>query len=403
VFKDPAGTLLLISVVAFTAPLLTVITPWLRLPALVVEILLGIIIGPEVLDLVDVTEPIAFISELGIASLIFLAGFELDPQRVKGQPMKLATVGWGISIVLGLAAAGLLHVTGVVVSELYVGLALTTTALGALLPIMRDAGILERPFGTHMLAIGSVGEFGPIVAVALVLSGNAPARSAIALVIFAVIAALAVVRANRPQHPKVQEALARTLRTSGQLYIRTAVMLIAIMTFVAGELELDVLLGAFTAGIVYRLLVMSGADHVQIEQIESKLEAVTLGYLVPIFFVVTGINFDLEALISSPTAMLKVPLFLVLLLVVRGVPTLLYKKELPDPNERKALALFSATGLPLIVVITHLGVQAGHMRTSTAAAMVGAGMLSIVLYPLLGKALLDRSAAGATASEAQPA
>ena len=127
---------------------------------------------------------------------------------------------------------------------------------------------------------------------------------------------------------------------------------------------------------------------------ESKLEALCLGYFIPIFFVVTGITFDLNALTSSPSAIAKVPLFLGLLLLVRGLPTVLYRKDLPIRSERMALAFFSATGLPLIVAITTIGVEADQMRTNTAAALVGAGMLSVVLYPLIGKVLLDRSPTG---------
>ncbi len=395
--KEPSGTLLVIAVIAFLAPLVAHLLPQLRLPALVIEILLGIIVGPQVLNLVAVTEPIHVLSEIGLATLIFLAGFELDPGRVRGTPMKLAAGGWVLSVVLGLLVATGLAATGVIKTEIYVGFALTTTALGTLLPILRDAGILAKPFGTHVLAIGSVGEFGPIIAVALFLSDGNPFTAALALLVFGAVAFVAVRQAGRPLAPKFQAALGGTLRSSGQLYIRGAMLLIAVLTFVAARLGLDFLLGAFTAGIVFRLLMTSGASHEESEQVETKLEAVALGYLVPIFFVVTGINFNLDALISSPVAMLKVPLFLVLLLVVRGIPVLLYRKAMPDRHERRALVFFSATALPLIVVITTLGVEAHKMRSNTAAALVGAGMLSIVLFPLIGKALLDRAATtGAT-------
>lgn len=392
--REPSGTLVVILAIAFTAPLICNLAPWLRLPALVLEIALGIIVGPDVLDLIELSEPIELLAEIGLAALIFLAGFELDPQRVRGAPMKLAGGGWLLSIAIGLGAGAVLQATGVIRSEVYVGLALTTTALGALLPILRDAGLLSSRFGTHVLAIGSVGEFGPIIAVAVVLSSAGAVRSSESLLVFAVLAVIAIVVARRPLPPRVQRALGATLRTSAQLYVRLAMLLIAVLTLAAAELGLDVLLGAFTAGIVYRIIVVSGSTEQELEQVESKLEALALGYLIPIFFVVTGIRFDLEALISSPSAMAKVPLFLALLLLARGVPTLLYRREVPDRFERRALAFFSATGLPLIVVITAIGVEAGQMRASTAAALVGAGMVSIIVFPLIGKAFLDRAATG---------
>lgn len=389
--KDPAGTLLVIGLVAFSAPLLTSLAPWLRLPALVIEILLGIVVGPQVLDIVEVTEPISFLSEIGLATLMFLAGSEIDPDRVKGPPLKLATSGWVLSVGLGLGLGFALHAAGIIVNEMYVGLALTTTALGTLLPILRDAGILRSPFGTHMLAVGSVGEFGPILAVAILLGASGAVQSVESLVIFAVLAAVALYLATRKAPLKIQIAFAATLRSSGQLYIRLAMALIALLTWAAGELGLDVLLGAFTAGLVFRLFAAAGSTHEEMEVVEAKLEGLCLGYLIPIFFVVTGINYDLESLTGSPTALAKVPLFLGLMLVVRGVPALLYKKELPDPQERWALAFLSATGLPLIVAITHIGVAADQMRTSTAAALVGAGMISVVVFPLVGKSFLDRA------------
>ncbi len=389
--KDPAGTLLVIGLVALSAPLLTSLAPWLRLPALVIEILLGIVVGPEVLDLVEVTEPISFLSEIGLATLMFLAGSEIDPDRVRGTPLKLSVTGWLLSVALGLAAGALLQGVDVIANELYVGLALTTTALGTLLPILRDAGILRSRFGTHVLAAGSVGEFGPILAVAILLGTSGAAKSVVSLAIFAVLAAVALYLATRPAPLKVQVAFAATLRSSGQLYVRLAMALIALLTWAAAELGLDVLLGAFTAGLVFRLFASAGATEEEIEVVEAKLEGLSLGYLIPIFFVVTGISYDLDSLIGSPTGLAKVPLFLGLMLVVRGVPALLYRTEMPDARERWALALFSATGLPLIVAITHIGVAAGQMRTSTAAALVGAGMISVVAFPLLGKSFLDRA------------
>lgn len=393
--ESAPATLFVILMIAFLAPLAAGFTTKLMLPALVFEIVLGIIVGPDVLGLVKVTPPIELLSDLGLSALIFLAGFELDVQRVRGRPLELATGGWLLSVALGLLAGAVLQATGVIVSELYVGLALTTTALGTLLPIVRDAGLLPTRFGTHVLAIGSLGEFGPIVAVAVLLSGVGAIHETVALIGFVVIAVGAMLFASRFHSTRFQRALGSTLRSSGQLYIRLAVVLIATMAFVADELGLDFLLGAFTAGVVYRVFLLSDADAVERETVESKLEAVTFGYLIPIFFVVTGVQFDLDSL-GSVGAMLKLPLFLALFLVVRGVPILLYRREIPDGRERTALALLSATALPLVVAITTIGVAAGQMRSSTGAALVGAAMLSVIVFPLVGMHLAPPARQAAT-------
>ena len=390
-FKEPTGTLLVIVAIAFTAPLMVKLAPWLRLPALVIEILLGILVGPAGLNLVVVTDPIELLAGIGLAALIFLAGFEINPQRLRGKPLKLAVAGWFLSIFLGLASSTALHVTGMVTNELYIGLALTTTALGVLLPILRDAGLLPTVAGTHTLSIGSVGEFGPIVAVALILSGTGFVTSLFTLFVFSGIAVVAMILAARPKPPRFQQALGSTLRSSGQLYIRLAMLLIAVLAFAATQLGLDTLLGAFTAGIVYRLLVRTGASPEEEEQVESKIEALFLGCFVPIFFVVTGIKFDLASLTSRPSALAELPLFLALFLLVRGVPLVLYRSELPVRSDRMALAFLSATALPLVVAITEIGLATGQMQRSTAAAMVGAGMLSVVFFPAIGVALLKRN------------
>jgi Kef-type K+ transport system membrane component KefB len=381
--ESAPATLFVILLIAFVAPLVAGLSTKLVLPALVFEIVLGIVVGPSVLGLVKVTPPIELLSDLGLSALIFLAGFELDLQRVRGRPLNLATGGWLLSVALGIACGVVLEATGVIVSDLYVGLALTTTALGTLLPIVRDAGLLPTRFGTHVLAIGSLGEFGPIIAIAVLLSGSGALHETVSLLVFIAVAIAALVLASRYHPSRHQQALGSTLRSSGQLYVRLAVVLIATMAFVANELGLDFLLGAFTAGVVYRIFLFAGAEAVERETVESKLEAVTFGYLIPIFFVVTGVSFDLDSL-GSVTALLKLPLFLALFLVVRGIPVLLYRREITDGKERRALALLSATGLPLIVAITTIGVAAGEMRTSTEAALVGAGMLSVILFPLIG-------------------
>src|SRR6476661_3945048 len=365
------------------------------LPSLVFEIFLGIIVGPSVLGLVKISDPISLLSDLGLSALIFLAGFELDLQRVRGRPLELAGAGWFLSVGLGLVAAFALQAAGVIQTEVYVGLALTTTALGTLLPIIRDAGLLPTRFGTHVLGIGSLGEFGPIIAIAVLLSGAGAGKAALSLLVFIAVAIAALVLASRFHPTRFQRVLGSTLRSSGQLYIRLAVVLIATMAFVANELGLDFLLGAFTAGVLYRIFLLAGADAREREVVESKLEAVTFGYLIPIFFVVTGVRFDLESL-ASPTALLKIPLFLGLFLVVRGLPMLLYRREIPDARERRALALLSATGLPLVVAITTIGVAAGQMRSSTEAGLVAAAMLSVVIYPIIGMRLAPPTRPAAT-------
>ena len=310
------------------APLLAERTGRLHVPSVVIEILYGILVGPAVLGLAHPNDVVNSLSDLGIGMLMFLAGYELDLARVKGRPLQLAVIGWVISLALALGLAFALVRNGLAVDTVVIGLALTTTALGTLMPVLRDSGVLPTRFGPMVLAVGMIGEFGPIVAVALFLTSKHPAITGGLLALFVTVAVAAALLATRAHPPRVVALLRRHLNSSTQLPVRISVLLVLLLVYLALELGLDVLLGAFTAGIVVRLFV-SGEDE---PVIAGKLEALGFGFLVPIFFVVSGMHFDLHAL-RSPGDLARVPLFLALMLVVRGVPALvLYRHDLDSTS-----------------------------------------------------------------------
>ena len=391
------GTLVLIGIVAVISPILAGLTGRLAIPDVVLEIFLGIVIGPAVLGLAHPDSVVVALEEMGLSYLMFLAGLELDLSRIRGRSLKLATTGWMISLALALLIASVLTLIGTVLDAIVIGLALTTTALGTLLPILRDAALLEGRFGARVMAIGSVGEFAPILAVAVLLDRRDPGTTAVLLFVFVLVAVAAALVAVRTHPPKVIQFLHRHVHSSAQLPVRIAVLLIISLVFLAFRLGLDVLLGAFAAGIVIRLFVQGEDSTI----VRGKLEAIGFGFLVPIFFIVSGMQFNVHALLASPAGLLRVPLFLVLFLVVRGLPALLlYRRDLPG-HQLIPLALFSATGLPLIVVITTIGVEEGRMRAVNAAALVAAGMLSVLLYPMVAKMCL-RGASGTRRAGSHP-
>jgi len=386
-------TLVLIAVAAVLAPIISEQTKGMHVPSVVIELGLGILIGPDVLKLTHSNDVVSALSDMGLTFLMFLAGFELDLNRVKGQPLRLASLGWLLSLAVALGFAFALVSTGLALDTLIIGLSLTTTALGTLLPVLADAGVLKTQFGPYMLGIGSVGEFGPVVVVAILLTRKDPVVSSVLLVCFVAIAATTALLATRVHPPKVVALLRRHLDSSAQLPVRVAVLLVLLLVYLASELGLDVLLGAFAAGIVVRLFT-AGEDS---KVIESKLTAIGFGFLIPIFFVVSGTRFDLHIFVAEPSALLRLLLFLALMLVVRGGPALLlYRRVLPRV-ERLPLALFSATGLPLIVVITAIGTAEGRIRPENAAALVGAGMVSVLCFPAMGLRML-RNAGNASSN-----
>jgi Kef-type K+ transport system membrane component KefB len=393
------GSFLIVLGAAAAAPLLAVLAQRpvksLVVPVVVVELLLGVLIGPQGLDLAEVGDILEFLGELGLGFLFFFAGYEIRFEVIRGSPLRLAAFGWVLSVALAYAIAGTLEAAGVVISGLLTGSAMATTALGTLVPVLRDTGALSTRLGGFVLGAGAMGEFGPVLIVTLLLSTQSDtAEQALLLCAFVVIALLAAALSSGAIRRHYQ-FLTTSLETSGQLPVRLTVLLLFALVVIAADLGLDVILGAFAAGVIVRL----GLRGREVERFESKLDAVGFGLLIPFFFVTSGMGLDLDALTSSVGALLKLPLFLALFLVVRGLPALLlYRRELPR-NERAALALFSATELPLVVAITHIGVDQGHMTTSTAAALVGAGVLSVLIFPAAALALRRQ---GGLAAEPQP-
>ena len=358
------------------------------IPVIVLEIVLGIIIGPQVLGLAHDDSFIDFFAELGLGMLFFFAGYEIDFKRIRGRPLKLAAVGWAMSLALAYAAGGLLASLGLVLSFLYVGSAMSTTALGTLIPILSDNGDSKTRFGTFLFGAGSIGEFGPIVLMTVLLSTATPLRGATVLLTFAglslAVGLVAMLGSNRGM-PRISDALEQ----SNQAAVRISFLLVFGLVALATQLTIDALLGGFVAGIIIKLLTSrpEGPGEDSVAVVESKLRAVGYGIFIPFFFVVTGVRFDLDSLISSSSGLIKLPLFLLLFLVIRGLPALLlYRREF-KLRDRIALALYSATQLPLVVAITAIAVAAGRMRPSTAAALVGAGMISVLLFPMIASAL----------------
>lgn len=393
------GTLILIMAAAVLAPLLAHgAGRWARIPLVIFEIVIGILIGPDVLGWAHPDAFIDTLSELGLCMLIFLAGYEIEFAAIRGDTLRRSVWAWVVSLALGLGVA--LALTGMDVSRgVVIGTALTSTALGTVLPILRDSGALRGRFGTVMMAFGAVGEFGPIIAMAVLLSGRDPGAATAVLAAFALITAAAIYWALRPHPPWFAQIIRTTLHTSGQFAVRFVMLLLVAMLALSHVFGLDVLLGAFAAGLLTRL-VFQGAAPESGEEVLEKVEAMGFGFLVPLFFIVTGINFDLSSLLDGGRALLLLPVFLLLFLVVRGLPAYALAPRDLNPADRRALTLYCSTCLPLVVAITTIGLDEGVVEKGEAAALVGAAMVSVLVFPLL--ALRVRAKAGEPAPPGGP-
>jgi Kef-type K+ transport system membrane component KefB len=391
---DTTTSLLIISLAAVLAPLFSDTFHRIRIPVIVIEIALGILIGPHVLGLVQPNDVVEGFSEFGLAFLFFLAGYEIDVDRIRGRSLRLGFAGWLISLGLGLGAALALQAAGAASTILFVWLAISTTALGALLPILNDTGELDTPFGAFAMGVGAVGEFGPIALVALLLSErHGIYMNAGLLVLFAVVVIAALRLSGRWRPPRVIRLIEQTMDSSAQMAVRLSLLLLAVLVFLAEVLELDFVLGAFAAGFIVAHVVklLGPKEKGMIEALTAKYRGIGFGFVIPIFFIVSGVHYNVQALLGSPTSLMLLPVFLLLFLLIRGLPVLLLYRSLLSREEQTALALFAATQLPLVIAITGLGVEAGALSEAIASSMVGAAMLSVFLFPMLGLVIKHRS------------
>jgi Kef-type K+ transport system membrane component KefB len=378
---DTTSFFLIVLSAALAAALVTALPSRLAPPVVVLELLAGIMIGPHGFGWAGTDEFIEFFSNLGLGMLFFFAGYEIDFDRIRGTPLRLGARGWGLSVLIAYAIGGVLALLGIVDAPVYAGSAMATTAIGTLIPILRDGGELETSFGTYLLGAGAAGEFGPILLVTLFLSTDHPVEEAGILILF-VLLAVGIALFSMRAIVRGWEALERTLESSNQLAIRVAVVLVFGLVGLAGHLGLDILLGGFVAGMITRVALQGR----EVAVLDSKLSAVGFGFLIPFFFIYSGMTFDLGAL-GSAAAIAKLLMFFVLFLVVRGTPALLLYRDVLDPAQRRVLAFYSATELPLVVAITTLAVEAGKMDATTSASLVGAAMLSTLVFPFVALAL----------------
>lgn len=378
--------LLIISVAAVLAPILSEQLRWFRVPSVVFELILGVVIGPQVLSLVQPNFQINSLAKIGLVLLMFLAGYEIDIKKIRGLPLTLASYSWITSVFIALGLAFIMMAIGLTLNVVIITLALTTTALGTLLPILQDSNIFETKIGSFVLASGTLGEFGPIVFISLLFAATQPIMTFVFMLIFIVTGVAAAFFAIKAHHSKALLFIRRHLHMSDQLPVRVSICLIFALACLAIKLDLDVLLGAFSAGIVVHLF----TQQRDMKTINSKLKAVGYGFLIPLFFIVSGIKLDICAL-ASVDAILRMIFFLACMLIVRGLPVFIFYRKVLTPPEQRALAFFSATGLPLIVVITTLGTINGSMAPVNAVSLVGAGVLSVFLFPILGLKWLHQS------------
>src|SRR6201993_1424401 len=384
--------LLVVTAIAVLAPLTVGFAPRLRIPAGVLEIISGIIVGPSGFGWVRVDLPVQILALFGLAFLLFLAGLEIDVHQLRGRLLRFAVLGYLATLVLGYGAGASFTAAGWVSEPLLLAITLSATSLGLVVPVLKDAGQVHSEVGQTALAAASIADFAAIVLLSLFFSSSSGSTGA------------GVVVSGTARSRRLGQVLVRLQDTTAEIRVRFAVLLLVAFTVLAERFGLESILGAFLAGAIVGLVDRDSSSH---PNFRVKLEAIGYGFLVPVFFVASGIRLNLTGLLHSPSALARVPLFLLALLVVRGLPAFIGLRA-NGTKPTMALGLLQATSLPFIVTATQIGVALGKLSSVTAATLVCAGLLSVLIFPLIALGLLPRNEPGpaaasdVTASVAEP-
>ena len=392
----------IIAAAAFAAPLLLELAPALQLPAVVLELGFGILIGPSVLGWVHVDSAVEVLSLLGLAFLLLLAGLEVEFTMLRGRLLRIALLGFAISFGIALTIALVLDAAGVSGAPLLVAIMLSATALGVLIPVLKDSGEAETRFGQLVIAAASIADLATVVLLSLLFSKEAHGAGAKVVLLggfVALAAAVAVTVAQAQRSMRLSRALVRLQDTTAQIRVRGAFLLLTAFVVLAEKFGLEAILGAFVAGAILKLVDTDRAmTH---PRFRAKLEAAGFGVFVPFFFVTSGVRFNLGALFAGGSSVARLPIFLVALLVARGLPALLYRPAL-GVRRTAAAALLQATSLSFLVVAGQIGLQLGLISQATAAAFLAAGLLSVLLFPLAALTLLGEGAVRAVVVKPEP-
>jgi Kef-type K+ transport system membrane component KefB len=373
--------------IALIAPLALGFFPRVRVPAVVLEIVLGIVVGPSVLGWLEADLTVQVVALVGLAMLLFLAGLEIDVPSLRGRLLRLALLGYLLSLAIGWTSGLVLDGIGWIDSPLLLGVTVSATSLGLVVAVLKDAGAIEGKVGQTVVATSSVADFAAVLLLSLVFSESSGGTGSrlLLLGLFVLLVVLAgVVISVSGRSMRLGSVLDRLQDTTAEIRVRAAMVLLLAFVVLAEELGLESILGAFVAGAAVGLVDRGSTSH---PQFRLKLEALGYGFLVPVFFVSSGLRLDVEGLFSSADALARVPVFLVVLLLARGLPALTFLRAF-GARGTAAAGLLQATSLPFIVTATQIGASLGVMSETTAAGLVCAGLVSVLVFPVVATTLL---------------
>lgn len=393
--------LLVIATAAVAAPMVSELVPGGVLPPVVLEVVAGILLGPEVLGWIKFDIPVEVLSLIGLGFVLFLAGMELTPTILWNRQARLGGLAYLAAAAVAVPLAFALRALGAGGDIRLLALALTSTSLGVLVPVLRDAGESSRPFGQTVLVNGSIGEFASLLLLTVLFSADPKSTPVQILYVIGlgVSAAVAVVVVRWWWSSAwFRNSLDRLDETTSQLRVRAAFVLLLIFATLVNGFGLSSVLGAFVAGIVLRSANQNASAEVQ-ERYLAKLNAIGFGFLVPVFFITTGAQLDILSVLDHPRTLALVPLFLIGMILARGVTSGLILGRGMSVRGAVAAGSLQATSLTFPIIVTTIGTSLHFMTGPTAAALIAAGLLSVVLLPALALTLRPWEARLAAAEE----
>jgi Kef-type K+ transport system membrane component KefB len=380
----PDFSFVVVAVIAFTAPVLRELVPRLFVPSIVLELVLGIVVGPQVLGIAHSSQAVNLFSTIGLAALLFLAGREIDVPKLRGAVLERGLACFALGFMIAAALAAPLHEVGLIKTPLLVAVILVATSLSVIIVPLRDAGEVNTPFGQQVIATAAIAEFASVILLSFFYSNERAGYATelvhlSAFVLLAIVVFVAVSQGGRNR--RLNEALTRLRESSAQIQTRADLALVAIVVGITSQLGLESILAAFTVGVI------RGMTEERDEGSQQKREAVALGIFVPFFFVSSGLNFQLDELFATVGGVIRLPVFVLALLAVHVIPALLYRRTM---GTRMALAagLLQATSFSFLIVATQIGLKLHVMVQATATALVGAGLISVVAFPAIAFAIL---------------
>ncbi|EEH63350.1 transporter, CPA2 family [Gleimia coleocanis DSM 15436] len=376
------SSLFVVSVISVLAPLLAYVIPKRIIPETVLLVVMGMLAGPYVLGFIELSDSIKLLTELGLAFLFLLAGYEIEVKELKGKRGKAALIGWLATFAIAFTMALIIPNTSGYIEQFALAIAFSATALGTLIPILKERGLIKTNVGLDVLAHGTFGELGPILAMALLLSVRSPWETVLILALFfavSIVMAIIPVKA-RAAGSKLVELIHLKSETTAQTTVRVTVMVMVSLVLLAYVFDLDVVLGAFAAGFIIRIANPAGR-----EELEQKLDGLAFGFLIPLFFITSGASINVGAVLEAPFALILVVFGL---LAARAVPVYFSTYFTEDAEsytsrDRLTVALYSTTSLPIIVAVTHVATETGTMGPRVASILIAGGALSVLLMPLL--------------------